>query len=156
MPRAFQFLSVAVIALLLMEGSLQASTYPLTNILPEDAAKKLAKEGIATSEDLLQKGTTPAARDKVAKATGIAPKQITEWVRMCDLLRIKGIGPVMTRLLGATGVTSIAQLRNRQAGRLYKDIMKANEKTKITENPPSEKHLENWIDQAKKLKIVVR
>jgi predicted flap endonuclease-1-like 5' DNA nuclease len=147
--------TVAVLSLLLGAVAL-ASTYPLAHILPQEAAEKLAKAGINTSDELLDRGATGAGRAKVVKATGLAAPQVLEWVRMCDLLRIKGIGPVMVRLLGAVGVRSVAQLRQRSADSLYKAVMKANDKAKITQNPPSEKHLEHWIEQAKKLKIVVR
>ena len=148
-------LPVALLSLLLGAVAL-ASTYPLANILPQDAAEKLAKAGANTSDELLEKGATPAGRAKLVKATGLAAAQLLEWVRMCDLVRIKGVGPVMVRLLGAVGVRSVAQLRQRKADSLYKAVMKANDKAKITQNPPSEKHLEHWIDQAKKLKTVVR
>jgi predicted flap endonuclease-1-like 5' DNA nuclease len=147
--------SVAILALLLGATAL-ASTYPLAHILPKEAADKLATAGISSSDDLLDKGGKPADRAKVVKATGLAAARVLEWVRMCDLLRIKGVGPVMVRLLGAAGVTSVAQLRQRKADALYKDVMKANDRVKVTQNPPSEKHLEHWIEQAKKLKIVVR
>jgi predicted flap endonuclease-1-like 5' DNA nuclease len=149
-------LLVVCVAAWLLPGAAAASTYPLLHILPDAAAKKLAAENVKTSDELLDKGATPAARAKLAKATAIDVKQLTEWVRMCDLLRIKGIGPVMVKLLGATGVTSVAQLRQRKSDALYKAVIKANDKSKITQNPPSEKHLEHWIEQAKKLKIVVR
>jgi predicted flap endonuclease-1-like 5' DNA nuclease len=154
MKRTFQFL--LIISLALVAKSAAASTYPLANILPKDAAQKLADAGITSSDLLLEKGATPAGRQKLAKSTGLSAKQVHEWVLMCDLLRIKGVGPVMTKLLGAAKVNSIAQLRTKKAELLYKEVMKANEKVKITENPPSEKHLEHWIDQAKQLKIIVR
>jgi predicted flap endonuclease-1-like 5' DNA nuclease len=147
---------LAVCTVLFWQGSASASTYPLENILPKDPAEKLAKIGIKTSEELLEKGALPALRKKIAKDTGLDQKQITEWVHMCDLLRIKGVGPVMTKLLAAVKVTSVAELKKRKANALYEAVMKANEKVKVTENPPSEKHLEHWIEQAKALKIMVK
>jgi predicted flap endonuclease-1-like 5' DNA nuclease len=147
---------VVGLSLLLSHGPARASTYPLANILPKEAAEKLDKVGVKTSDDLLEKGATAAERTKLAKTTGLAAKQLFEWVRMADLLRIKGVGPVMVRLLGAAGVVSVAQLKTRNAKNLYAKVMKANEKEQITKNPPSEKHLENWIEQAKQLKVVVK
>jgi hypothetical protein len=142
--------------LLFWTGQAVASTYPLENILSKDDASKLEKAGIKTSDELLEKGATPATRIKLAKDTSTDVKVLTEWVRMCDLLRVKGIGPIMVKLLGAVKVTSVAQLRIRNPKKLSEEIEKVNAKEKITEKTPSEKHLENWIDQAKKLKIVLR
>ena len=156
MRKSCRLFLISLFGLLLLEGPLSASTYPLAHILPKEATDKLAKEGINSTEELLEKGATPAGRNKLVKATGLAAKQVNEWIHLCDLVRIKGVGPQMTKLLHAAGVTSVAQLRQRQANSLYKAVMKANEKEKITQNPPSEKHLEHWIDQAKTLKIVLR
>lgn len=144
------------LTLLLQHQPAGASVYPLAHILPKAEAEKLEQAGIKTSEELLEKGGSPAGRNKLAKATGIAAKQLLDWVRMADLLRIKGVGPVMVKLLGAAKVTSVAQLKQATAKKLYDKMMAANEKDKITQNPPSEKHLENWIEQAKQLKVVVK
>ncbi len=156
MRKPCRFFLISLFGLLLLERPLTASTYPLANILPKEAADKLAKEGISSTAELLEKGATPAGRAKLVKATGLAAKRVEEWIHLCDLVRIKGVGPVMTQLLHAAGVISVAQLRQRQAKSLYKAVMKANERAKITENPPSEMHLSHWIEQAKTLKVVLR
>jgi len=156
MTRFMRALSVCALGLALSSSQALASTYPLASVLPEDPAKKLSKAGVKTTDDLLQQGATPRGRAKLAKATGIASKDLMEWVRVADLLRIKGVGPVMVRLLKEVGVVSVAQLKQRNAKSLYEAVMKANDKAKITQNPPSEKHLENWIEQAKKLSIVLK
>ncbi|MCC6748589.1 MAG: DUF4332 domain-containing protein [Deltaproteobacteria bacterium] len=134
----------------------QASHYPLANVLPADAAEKLAKAGLRTTSDLLDQGANPADRARLAKLTGLAEKQLKEWVQMCDLVRIQGVGPVMVRLLATVKITSVALLAKQKAAALYPRVMQANDKAKVTQNPPSEKHLEHWIEQAKKLKVVVR
>lgn len=149
-------MSIGLIILVGLTSSSMASPYPLANILPNEASEKLAKAEIKTTSDLLEKGKTAALRKKLAKAITIPEKQITEWVNMCDLLRIKGVGPVMTKLLAQVKVITLAQLQKQKAPELYKKIMEANEKAKVTENPPSEKHWEAWIEQAKQLELVVK
>jgi predicted flap endonuclease-1-like 5' DNA nuclease len=141
---------------LLLAQSASASTYPLDNVLPKEAAATLAKAEISDTDALLTKGATPAARTKLAKATGLDAKQLLAWVRMCDVVRVKGVGPTMAKLLEAAGVKSVAQLRNQKAKPLSARLEKVNEKAKITQKLPSEQHLEDWISQAKKLKIVVK
>lgn len=155
MTRAWLGLGVWLLALVLPAYA-HGSSYPLDNVLPKEAAEKLAKAEVVDTDALLAKGATPAARTKLAKATGLDAKQLLAWVRMCDVVRVKGIGPTMAKLLGAAGVTSVAQLRNQKAKPLLARVEKVNEKEKITQKLPSEGHLEDWIAQAKKLKVVVK
>lgn len=142
--------------LVLLPGGASASSYPLDNVLPKEAAEKLAKAEITDTDGLLAKAATPAARTKLAKATGLEVKQLHAWVRMCDVVRVKGIGPTMAKLLDAAGVKSVAQLRTQKAKPLFAKLEKVNEKEKIAQKLPSEQHLEDWIAQAKKLKVVVK
>jgi hypothetical protein len=55
-------------------------------------AQKLVTAGITTTENLLEKGATPAGREELSEKTGIAKSLILEWVNLSDLLRIKGVG----------------------------------------------------------------
>jgi len=145
-----------VAVLLLISATAAASDYPLSEILPAEASGKLSKAGIQHTGDLLQKAARRADRKKLAKTSGLAAKQLTAWVKMADLLRIKGLGPLMAKFLSAAKIDAIAKLRRQKAAPLYKRLMKLNEKDKLSDNPPSEAHLADWIAQAKKLKVVVR
>jgi predicted flap endonuclease-1-like 5' DNA nuclease len=143
-------------AALLLPGHATASSYPLANVLPGDAADKLAKEKVTTTDELLARGAEARGRAKLAKAAGLDAKRILEWVRMCDVVRIKGVGPTMAKLLAAAAVPSVAKLRGEKPASLYERLVKVNEKTKIAQKVPSEQHLAHWIEQAKKLAIVVK
>ena len=147
MSRALRVLAILVVAAVALEGRALASTYPLGHILPEDAAKKLAKAGVNSSDELLEQGATPAGRTKLAKASGLPAKQLLEWVRMSDLLRIKGVGPVMVKLLAAADVVSVAQLKQRVAKKLYDKVMAANEKA-TDHQEPAEREAPRELDRA--------
>jgi len=133
-----------------------ASPYPLQEVLDKVSAATLAKQKVVTTDDLLQAGATPKARQALAKTTGISLEQLTGWVNMSDLVRIKGVGPEMVRLFAAAKVHTVKQLRAQNPARLHKSVVAANGKTKITEKLPDEEQLTNWIEQAKKLKLVLR
>ncbi len=145
-----------VAAGLLLGTTAQASPYPIHEILDKAVADKLAKAEIKTSNDLLERGATAKGLRALAKATGLAAGQLGGWVKMCDLLRLKGVGPEMVRLLNAGKVSTVKQLRHQDAAKLHKVLMAANEKGKLTEKPPAESQVANWIEQAKKLKDVIR
>jgi predicted flap endonuclease-1-like 5' DNA nuclease len=146
---------VAVLALALA-SSVSASPYPLSEILKKEEAAKLAKEKVTTSDELLERAAKPKDRRALAKATGLKVPQLLAWARMCDLLRIKGVGPEMVQLLKAGRVTMVKQLRAQKAGPLHKRLIGVNKKKKITENPPTKEQLDAWIGEAKKLKLVLR
>jgi len=156
MSRVVRITALCAVLALLGFGRAAASHYPIENVLPADVAAKLDKAGIKTTEDLLKKGARPAGRRKLAKATGIALGKLLAWVRMCDLLRIRGIGPTVAQLLGKVKITSIAQLKRQSAKRLHPRLVKANNQFKIMQKMPSVKHLVGWIGQAKRLKVIVR
>jgi predicted flap endonuclease-1-like 5' DNA nuclease len=141
---------------LLLPLSAGASPYPLAEILDKATAETLAKEKVVTSDDLLQRGARVKDRQGLAKATKLPDRKLAEWVKMCDLLRIKGVGPEMVKLLNAGRVTTVKQLRGSKAAPLYKRLLEANKKKKITQNPPTEEQLTAWIEHAKKLELVLR
>lgn len=133
-----------------------ASSYPLDQVLPKEAVAKLAKQSIRDTEALLSKGANKAKRAKLAKETGLAPEQLKGWVFMADLVRIKGVGPQMARLLAAAKAPSVAKLRRQRAASLFKRMMEVNKAQKISENPPVKTQVAHWIRLARKLKIVAR
>mgnify|MGYP001557477311 CR=1 FL=1 len=142
--------------LLLGPGRALASDYPLENVLPKEAAEKLAKQGVTTTAQLLEKGATRKARKQLAKATALKGKQLLEWIQMSDVVRIKGVGPEMSKLLRAAKVRTVKKLRRQKAKGLLARMLKANKKAKISQNPPNEAQVSHWIGLAKKLAIVLK
>ena len=153
---SWKTLFVPATALMLISVGAYASPYPLDEILEKAPAERLAKAKVNTSDDLLEKGAQPKGLRALAKTTALPLGQLSTWVKMCDLLRIKGVGPEMVRLLNAGKITTVKQLRGQDAGKLYKALMTANKKANITEKPPAAEQVARWIEQAKNLKIVLR
>ena len=104
-------------------------------------AQKLIAAGINTVDDLLEKGKTAKGRKELEAATEISGKLILTWVNHADLFRIKGIGPQFSELL--------------EADNLAAKILEVNEQKHLTKVVPTEKMLQDMIDQAKKLPAVV-
>jgi hypothetical protein len=91
----------------------------------------------------------------LAKASGLGATDLLALARRCDLLRLKGVGSEMVLLLEAAGVKTTADLAKQQPAGLMTAITTANKTAKITEKPPTEPQLADWIDQAKKLPQVL-
>jgi predicted flap endonuclease-1-like 5' DNA nuclease len=150
---------ISVIALLTAAWFPQAgwaSNYPLDQVLPEQAAKKLVAQGIKTTKELVIKAGKRKARQALAKATKLPRKQLDEWVDMSDLMRIRGVGPEMAKLLRACKVMRLSKLRRQAPARLHKRMLAVNKQKRISGNPPHLNQVRNWIGQAKKLRVLVR
>jgi len=114
-------------------------------------ADKLRGAGVATTEMLLEMGSTKKGREDLAEKSGISGKLILEWVNHVDLFRIKGVGEEYADLLEASGVDTVPELAQRRADNLHKKLAEINAEKKLVRQLPSENQVQGWIDQAKKL-----
>ncbi len=139
-------------------GAARASHYALADvprIITPAQVEKLHKGKIETTEQLFDKAAKTKDRKVLAKATGLPPAELLGLARRCDLLRIKGVGSEMVLLLEAAGVKSTAELTAAAPAALTAAMESANHTAKISEKPPTEPQLADWIGQAKKLPQVI-
>ena len=118
-------------------------------------AEKLRAAGIASTDALLKKGSTPQGRKEIAEATGISPDLILTWVNHADLHRIKGIGSEYAELLEQAGVDTVPELARRNPENLYKALVAINEEKKMVRRLPTPKQVADWVNQAKSLPRVI-
>src|SRR5262245_17680458 len=144
---------------MLLVLTLFLSPYALSEIpqaIPAAEAAKLKGAGVATTDDLLAKGAAAKARKELAKASGIDIKKLKEYIEMADLLRIGGVGPEMVRLFGAAKVRTTRELAKQDPKKFFDALLLANDKQKITQNPPDPRSVAAWIDKAKQLPQVLK
>ncbi len=119
-------------------------------------AKKLTEVGVKSSTRLLYIGSTKRGRQDLAEHTGISEKLILEWVNLADLMRIRGIGEEYSDLLEEAGVDTVKELRQRVPENLYEKLVKINRDQSLVRRLPSLKQVNSWVQQAKKLKPVIK
>src|SRR5882672_4447651 len=150
---------VFLLALVLTLGGVaRASHYAVADVprlVPAGDVAKLHKAGVETTEQLLDKAAKTKDRKALAKASGLATPALLDLARRCDLLRLKGVGSEMVLLLEAAGVKTTAALGKQTPAGLMESITKANQAKKITEKPPTEPQVGDWIGQAQKLPQVL-
>lgn len=112
---------------------------------------KLKDAGFSSTEDLLEKGATPAGRKNIAAEAGISEKLILRWVNMADLFRVKGVGEEYSDLLEAAGVDTIPELAQRNPENLHQKVQEVNTAKKLVRRAPALKEVMEWINQAKEL-----
>jgi predicted flap endonuclease-1-like 5' DNA nuclease len=118
-------------------------------------AAKLEEAGITTTDELLEKGSTPSGRKDLASMTEISSKRILEWVNHVDLFRVNGVGQEFADLLEAAGVDTVPELARRSPLNLYERMIDINKEKKLIRRLPSPKQVEDWIKEAKKLPRVI-
>ena len=116
---------------------------------------KLKEIGVNSVEALLETCTSKKGRADLAEKSGISEKLILKWANHADLFRVKGIGGEYAELLEASGVDTIPDLARRNAENLTAKMIEVNEAKKLVRNVPSIKQVEDWVEQAGKLKRVL-
>ncbi|MBU0493285.1 MAG: DUF4332 domain-containing protein [Chloroflexi bacterium] len=118
-------------------------------------AQKLDDAGATTVQRLLKRGATPDGRQALEKASGISQDVILQWVNYADLFRIRSIGRQFADLLRAAGVDSISDLAQRNPETLYQELVQVDVEKKLVRQFPSVARVRYWIEQAKRLPVVV-
>lgn len=111
-------------------------------------AGKLARAGIATTEDLLDLCADRDGRDSVAEVAGISPERILKWANQADLMRINGIGPQFAELLEVAGVDTVKELRHRNARNLAETLDSINSEHALTRVTPTATTVAKWVETA--------
>lgn len=150
----------AVAALLLVVAlapAAAASHYrlPAGGLVSESEERSLVDQSIDTTEALLAHTASLKARRALSKATGLSYARLTELATQCDLLRVRGIGPSVVRLLQAAGTRHAAALRQASPDGLAVKIKAANAVHRIMEVLPDVASLSDWIAQARELPKVL-
>ncbi len=122
----------------------------------ETFAEKLKAAGIATTDQLLEKGATRAERKEIAEKAGITETLVLKWVNHVDLFRIKGVGEEYADLLEAAGADTVPELAQRNPQNLYDKLVEVNNAKKLVRQLPTLKQVEDWVAQAKELPRVIQ
>jgi septal ring factor EnvC (AmiA/AmiB activator) len=113
--------------------------------------QKLRSGGIAWVKDLLEEGSAPAGRLRIAEETGIKRELILKWVNAADLLRVPGTTPDWAELLEASGVDTVKELRGRIPENLHKKMTETNPVGNYARTVPDVETVRGWVDAAKRI-----
>jgi predicted flap endonuclease-1-like 5' DNA nuclease len=120
------------------------------------AATKLRKAGIRTTDALLKRAASKSGRDLLAADIGLNADQMLKWVQRGDLMRLKGIGSEYALLLEACGVSTIRDLRRRNATALAAKLTDHNGRRSMVRRLPTEVMVTSWIEAAATVEPLVR
>ena len=128
-------------------------TYPLSEIegLSAYYASKLKSQGIRTTDALLEAARTVKGRKALAAKTGISEQQLLEWANFSDYMRFPGWERQRSGWSAPPASPLSANSRYRNPARLAQNIKEVNTRRKLVRVLPSEKSVEQLIEQARKL-----
>tara|TARA_R110002096_G_scaffold147671_25_gene307869 strand:- start:6931 stop:7335 length:405 start_codon:yes stop_codon:yes gene_type:complete len=119
------------------------------------SAKKLEKAGITTVAQLLEACKDKRGRKKVATASGLDEGKLLKWTNHADLCRISGVAGQYAELLEAAGIDSVKELARRRPQSVFDKLIETNSgrKKPLVNQTPALSRVENWVEQAKELKL---
>jgi predicted flap endonuclease-1-like 5' DNA nuclease len=114
-------------------------------------SKTLEKAGLASVEDFFSFDSVKIK--SLSASTKISEKLLDKWAEHADLMRIGGVGPEYAEVLNEIGVDSVKELAQRNPNNTLERIMKLDqEKPDVFRRPPRLEEIEEWIEEAKKIK----
>ena len=87
--------------------------------------QKLAERGIKNSRQLFEIALSRKQRTELAEETQIDSEELMELVRLSDLSRVYGVGPVFARLLYDAGIESVEAIARADTSQLFAKLSKA-------------------------------
>ncbi|TKJ19804.1 MAG: hypothetical protein CEE43_14475 [Promethearchaeota archaeon Loki_b32] len=114
-------------------------------------SKTLEKAGISNVENLISFDSVKIKN--LAASTKISEKLIDKWAEHADLMRIGGVGPEYSDVLNQIGIDSVKELAQRNPKNTLDRITALDkEKPDVFRKPPRLEEIEDWIEEAKKIK----
>lgn len=115
----------------------------------------LHAQGIYTTDDLLNRGSTRFGRQALSRATGISQVLLLQWVNRCDLSRIKGVAIQFAELLEGAGVGDLRELKSLNAKNLAEKMKQVNSLRHGCIKTPKANVIAQWIEQARSMQPMV-
>ena len=115
----------------------------------------LRKDGVSTSEHLLNVGRTEEGREKLAEKTGVPLGAILELVKLADLSRIPGLARKRARLYYDAGLETLDKIAELDQEKMRKMLVEFVERTRFDGSPPTPSEAVFTVKLAKYLLRIV-
>ncbi|MCK9152071.1 DUF4332 domain-containing protein [Methanobacterium alcaliphilum] len=117
----------------------------------QDYVDNLSDFNIKNSKQLFQVSKTQSEREELSKKTNVPLESLMELVKLADLLRCGGVGPLFARMIYETGTDNIDKLSNDSPEHLFNELIHLNEDKNYTRAKFVLEDIEYCINFAKKL-----
>jgi nucleotidyltransferase/DNA polymerase involved in DNA repair len=120
-----------------------------------ETIEKLAAIGIKNTKHLFEQARSKSKRAELAGLADVPGDDLLELVKLSDLARIGGVGPVFARLLYEMGVDKIETFRQHPLDELLERLHAINDEKQYTKIMPALKDIRYCLETAKELPSVI-
>jgi len=138
-------------------NSFISNPFPLSKIpdLPEDNIRRLETAGIKSTLHMFENGKTKEMRKELANRIGVSENSILEMVKLSDLSRIMGVGPVFARTWYLSGVDTVEKVASMDPVSIFNKLSITYEQQGFESVDFVQRDIDWCIDAAKLLPWVV-
>jgi hypothetical protein len=121
----------------------------------KDYISKMADIGIKNSKQIITQIIDQKELSTLSKKSDIPPNDLLEILRLSDLVRISGVGPVFARMILDNGTNTAEKVANSNSKHLFEELKSLNEKRNYTKAKFTQNDVFYCINFAKKLPIIL-
>jgi replicative superfamily II helicase len=115
----------------------------------------LVESGIKNSKQFFESAYLITDRKKLSQKTAIPYEILAKWIRLCDLLRINGVGPVFAHMLYDAGIRSVRYFSETPKEQLLEQILIVNAEKSYTKVKLTIKDIDYCLDFVRELELVL-
>ncbi len=120
---------------------------------PSKLLRVLNEAGIHTTAELLQAAPNLPSQRQLARSLNLRDQEISKWAAMADLARVPGVGTQYCGVLLHSGIGSLQQLAQADAGRVHRHILRFQVSLlQRKDRCPALADVLHWIQLAKQMK----
>lgn len=94
--------------------------------------ERLTLAGIKHSKHLFDRGRTRAARDVLSREVSVPLEALLELIKLSDLVRVNGVGPIFARILYQAGAGTLGKLSTSSPEELFEKVVAVNQEMGYT------------------------
>jgi hypothetical protein len=117
--------------------------------------ERLAAAGIKNTKHLFERARSKGDRAELSRLADVPSGDLLELVKMSDLARIGGVGPVFARLLYEVRADTLEEFLKRSPDELFERLHAVNREKRYTKILPSPKDIRYCIETARELPQVI-
>ena len=121
----------------------------------QDYIEKMADIGIKNSKQILIQVIDQEDLSHLSMKLKIPPNDLLEILRLSDLVRISGVGPVFARIMFDNGTNTTEKVANCNPKHLFEELISLNEKNNYTKAKFTQNDVFYCINFAKKLPVIL-
>ncbi len=113
--------------------------------------ENLVDIGIKNSKNLFQRSKTLKERDRLSEEADVSPEDLLELVKLCDLVRVSGVGTLFARMILETGVDTTEKVAKASPESLFPKLEALNKDKGYTKAKFRVEDIRYCINFAKRL-----